>query len=152
MNTTAPTRTELITILLQNYEDVLNGLRDRKGDGEHLPLMCAAWNHPAYQQLERQLRRLKLEKPHLYRHLAGTYLHPEHQRTMTCPRCKASYRPWKYPSLHSHGRRAVALVPTITRRIHPTINATLAQEGVAWIAQHWHGHIELPTELRHLAA
>ena len=73
MNHTTLTRPELITILLANYEDVLNGLRDTKGDGVHLPLMCAAYNSPAYRQLERQLHALRTQEPTLYRHLAGTH-------------------------------------------------------------------------------
>lgn len=43
----ADRREEVITTLLEWYVDVLNGVRDGIGDDPtHLPLMCAAWNHP----------------------------------------------------------------------------------------------------------
>lgn len=146
------TRHEQLVILLDNYEDVINGLRDRKGNGDHIPLMCAAWNTPTYQQLERLLRQLKRQEPNLYRHLAGTYIHPEHQRTMTCPTCRKHYPPWKYPSLHTHGRRTTALVPRITRRIPNNISPHQTRNAIHWLDQHWQGPIELPAELQHLAA
>jgi len=50
------TRRERIVVLLDNYTDVEAGLRDRKGeDVLHLPLMCKAWNHPSYRELDRLL-------------------------------------------------------------------------------------------------
>jgi hypothetical protein len=50
----ASPRRERIELLLTHYVNVVTGLRDK---GEHIPLMCAAWNSPGYQELERQLPR-----------------------------------------------------------------------------------------------
>jgi len=61
------TRRERSVVLLDNYTDVGAGLRDRKGeDVLHLPLMCRAWNHPSYRELDRLLGRLKDERHRLY--------------------------------------------------------------------------------------
>jgi hypothetical protein len=150
--TNPPTRTELLLILIHNYEDVLNGLRDSKGTGEHLPLMCAAWNHPAYQQLERCLSELRHQHPNLYWHLHHTHIWGHHQTVMQCPRCETTYRPWNHPGHHTHGRKHITLQPRIIRTRHPLAKPQLATQAIGWINQHWQGPIILPLELQHHAA
>jgi hypothetical protein len=44
---------ERIAFLLEHYADVLADLYDDRSGGESVRLMCSAWNHPSYQELER---------------------------------------------------------------------------------------------------
>lgn len=150
--TSRPTKTQLITILLQHYEDVLNGLRDTKGTGEHIPLMCAAWNHPAYQQLEQHLRTLKHQQPVLYWHLAETHIRPAHRKVMQCPHCHRLHPAWNHPGHHTHGRRTIQLVPRIIRATRTDLDPNYCHQAIQWISQRWHGPVTLPEELAHLAA
>jgi hypothetical protein len=61
------TRRERIAFLLEHFHDVLAGVRDRGSGGEHVPLMCRAWNAPGYQELERLLPLLGSSARPLYR-------------------------------------------------------------------------------------
>lgn len=79
-------RHETIRVLLDNYEDVLNGFRDTRGDGEHIPLMCAAFNHPSYRQLTRLLLKLRAQHPDWHHQLVARYLWAPHQRRMVEPK------------------------------------------------------------------
>lgn len=146
------TRHELIIILLESYEDVLNGLRDHQGNGEHIPLMCAAYNTPAYQQLIRQLHTMRTHQPSLYWHLAETYIRPVHRKAMQCPHCHRLHPAWNHPGHHTHGRRHVQLVPRIIRQPRTDVNPTTCHQATTWLDHHWHGTITLPKELQHLAA
>ena len=144
------TRAQTIRLLLDNYEDVLSGLRDTKGTGDHLPLMCAAWNHSSYRQLTHLLLELRAAQPRPYHHLVARYLWAPHQRRMVCAVCLATYPHWQHPTHHTHGRRNVTLTATISRAPGP--DPTQVTTAVAWLASHWHGRPSLPPELAHLAA
>ena len=85
------TRRERIAFLLTHLEDVRFGVRDRGASGEHIPLMCAAWNAPGYQELERLLPLLRAERPRLASHLLEAYFAPKRQ-VLQCPRCRGSCR------------------------------------------------------------
>ena len=66
---------------------LFNGLRDRLGTGDHIPLMCRSWNKPAqgYPELERLRLELRRLEPHLYWHLAETYFRPEFEAGASVP-------------------------------------------------------------------
>jgi hypothetical protein len=83
-------RRERIAFLLAHYSDVLAGVRDRGLGGDHLPLMCSAWNHPSYQELERLLPLLGYDMRRLYRAVMGTYVYPRFVCRAVCPRCGLS--------------------------------------------------------------
>jgi hypothetical protein len=81
------TRQERIAFLLEHFHDVLAGVRDKGLGGEHVPLMCRAWNAPSYQELERLLPLLSVEARPLYRALVGMYVYPRFVRRAVCPKC-----------------------------------------------------------------
>jgi hypothetical protein len=145
------TQRERITILLEHYTDVEAGMRDRKGTGDHIPLMCAAYNHPSYQQLIHQLKQLRQHHRHLYWHLQQTYLTGQHRRVLHCPRCSTTLPTWSHVSYHQHGRTIVAVVPRTIRVVHPRVHRAHVDTAIAWIDTHWHGTAFLPDELLPLA-
>jgi hypothetical protein len=104
------TRRERIVVLLDNYTDVEVGLRDRKGDAEHLPLMCRAWNHPSFRELDRLLGVMKDKRHPLYWHLSMTYFHARLRRVNVCPRCRSVMPSWHSANFHKHGHSNVAVV------------------------------------------
>src|SRR3972149_6142716 len=92
VETSELTRRDQIAVLLHHYRDVLEGLADVDPEacercptfcGSHdcerfgcvneafLALMCPAWNHPSYRQLERLRGELARQEPRLNRHLMG---------------------------------------------------------------------------------
>jgi hypothetical protein len=145
------TQRQRIITLLEHYTDVEAGLRDTKGTGEHIPLMCAAFNHPSYQQLGHQLRRLRLQHRHLYWHLDQAYLTNTRRRVLHCPRCQTNLPSWSTVSYHQHGRTIVAVVPRVIRIVHPNVHQTHVDAAIAWIDNHWRGVAFLPDELIPLA-
>jgi hypothetical protein len=148
-------RHERIVLLLDNYVDVLHGLRDRIGSGEHLPLMCRAFNKPrlGYPELERLRLQLRVEQPRLYWHLAETYFRPERRRILQCPRCRGVMPTWHSAHFHKHGHQNVAVVPRVLKVIHPGVNSERVEEAIAWLDEHW---LEpgpfVPDELKAMAA
>ena len=110
VESSAVTRRERIAFLLAHYSDVLAGVRDRGLGGEHLPLMCSAWNHPSYQELERLLPLLGYDMRPLYRAVMGMYVHPRFVRRAVCPRCGPVSAPGNVGELHRHNHRSVVLV------------------------------------------
>ena len=126
-------------VLLDNYVDVVNGLRDRLGTGDHIPLMCRSWNKPAqgYPELERLRLELRRLEPHLYWHLAETYFRPESRRVHQCPRCRGVMPVWHSANFHRHGHTNVAVVPRVLRTISPAVQAHLVERGITWLDEHW---------------
>jgi hypothetical protein len=61
------TRHERLAFLLEHFHDVLAGFRDKGDGGEHIPLMCRAYNSPAYRELERLLPLLRADAGPLYK-------------------------------------------------------------------------------------
>ena len=71
---------------------MLAGVRDQGSGGEHLPLMCSAWNAPGYQEFERLLPILRLTARPLYRAVVGVYVYPRFVRRAVCRSVAASGR------------------------------------------------------------
>ena len=133
-------RRERILVLLDNYVDVVNGLRDRSGDGVHVPLMCRAWNKPAlgYPELERLRTLLRSERPTLHRHLAQRYLITHSTRRVNhCPRCKTEMAPWSSVNFHRHGGQNVAIQPKVIRLIPGWVQEPLVQQAIEWLDERW---------------
>lgn len=135
----ALTRTERILLLLDNYVDVVNGLRDKQGTGEHIPLMCRAWNAPTlgYPELERLRLRMQDEQPHLYWHLAESYFRPASRRVLQCPRCRGVMPTWWSGNFHKHQHSNVAVVPRVIRIIDEGVKPVLVAAAVAWLDAEW---------------
>ena len=144
------TRRERIVVLLENYLDVVHGLRDRLGTGEHIPLMCRAWNKPkqGYPELERLLLNLKLERKDLHRHLAEKYARSPQRRVLVCPRCRGVMPTWSSVHFHKHGHTNVAVVPRVLRVVPGWVEEERIEEAVGWLDERWHGEPFLPDELR----
>ena len=147
-----PSRRELIVVLLDNYVDVeAQGMRDQRGDGEHLPLMSRCWNHPSYRELDRLLGRMKDERTHLYWHLAETYFRATHRRVLQCPRCRGVMPAWSSVSFHKHGHSSVAVVPKVIRVVQVGVRVPVVEDGVTWLERNWQGEVFLPDELMAVA-
>ena len=145
------TRQERILVLLENYMDVVNGLRDRKGSGEHLPLMCRPWNKPAlgYPELQRLLDLLKVEQREMYRHLSQKYAHSPQRRVLQCPRCQGVLPTWSSHNFHKHGHQNVAVVPRVLRVVPGWVKEERIQAAIEWLDGHWSGAGPfLPDELK----
>jgi len=143
-------RRERIVVLLENYVDVVEGLRDRIGAGEHIPLMCRAWRVPrqGYPELDHQLGVMKVLAPTLYWHLAHTYFHSTRRRVLQCPRCSATMPTWHGKHFHKHGHSNVAVVPRVVRVVHPSVEIRSVDDAVDWLEQSWRGAVFVPDELR----
>jgi hypothetical protein len=144
------TRREKIVVLLENYLDVVNGLRDRLGSGDHLPLMCRAYNRPkqGYPELEHLLGRLKLEERELHRHLAEQYARAPMRRVLVCPRCRGIQPTWSSVNFHKHGHSNVAVVPRVIRVVPAWVEQQKIELAIVWLDEQWHGEPFLPDELR----
>lgn len=145
------TRRERIVFLLENYLDVLQGIQDGAGlgDGDVLALMCRAWNHRSYRELEALRKRMRDEEPFTYWHLAETYFRCTFRRVKVCadPKCSAEAPPWTDAPFHKHGRRHVPFIPGITRVVSLAVNTDRVAEGIAWLDEHWHGEPFIPDDL-----
>ena len=67
---------ERIAFLLEHFHDVLAGVRDRGLGGEHVPLMCRAWNAPCTRSSSGELPLLCVEARPLYRAVVGQFVYP----------------------------------------------------------------------------
>lgn len=147
--TTTHTRRELIVVLLENYNDVEAGLRDVRGDGEHIPLMCRPWNQPrqGYPELDHQLGVMREQAPHLYWHLAETYFRATHRRVLQCPRCRGVMPSWSSANFHKHGHTNVAVVPRVIRVVRAGVRAPIVEDAITWLERNWRGDPFIPDEL-----
>jgi len=144
------TKTERIVMLLEWYVDVeAQGMRDgRSSDGEHLPLMSRAWNHPSYRELDRLLDLMRREQRHLYWHLSQTYLYSTKRRVLECPRCRSVVPSWYSGGyFHKHGNSNVAIVPKVVSVIHKDVRSNHVGRAIAWLEEQWIGEPFLPDEL-----
>jgi len=144
-------RRERIVVLLENYVDVESGMRDRRGSGEPLPLMCRAWRVPrqGYPELDHQLNEMRNQAPTLYWHLAHTYFYAPRRRVLQCQRCKAVMPSWqKTTHFHKHGHSNVAVVPRVVRVTHPSVQTKSVDEAVDWLERSWRGAGFIPDELK----
>ena len=138
-----------IVALLEHYTDVVEGLRERLGEGEHMPLMCRAWRVPSqgYPELDHQLGLMRSTAPTLYWHLSQTYFHATHRRVLCCPRCRAVLPAWSSTSFHRHGHDTVAVVPRVVRITSPNVQVRSVEDAVDWLERHWRGEVFVPDEL-----
>jgi hypothetical protein len=141
------TRRERIVVLLDNYVDVEAGLRDLKGESEHIPLMCRAWNHPSYRELDRLLGVMKDERHHLDWHLSNTYFHAPRRQVKMCPRCRAVMPSWHSANFHKHGHSNVAVVPRVVRVVDTRVQDERVEEAVGWLEAEWKGEPYVPDDL-----
>jgi hypothetical protein len=145
-------RRERIILLLDNYVDVVNGLRDRLGNGEHIPLMCRAFNHPSYRELERLRILMRDTEGGMYWHLTRTYFNGEKRRVLQCPRCQGTMPAWSSVNFHKHGRTNVAVVPRVLRVYPQGVRQARVNDAVAWLDEHWVGEPFIPDDLLAAAA
>lgn len=135
------TRSERIIVLLENYIDVVYGLRDEHGDGVHVPLMCKPWNRPklGYPELERLRVRMQSERPDLYWHLREVYLTTATRRVLVCthPRCEVTYPANVRIDFHNHGRHPVPVLPKIIRMSSPNVDVEQLGLAVEWLNEQW---------------
>jgi hypothetical protein len=142
------TRRERIAFLLENFHDVLAGVRDRGSGGDHIPLMCRVWNHPSYQELERLLPLLGVDARPLYRAVVGTFVYPRFVRRAVCPRCGTVKPPGLVGELHAHkGRRSAAFVPRMTRVPLYPVEPADVDGAIGWLEENWRGDVYVPDEL-----
>ena len=138
-----------IVILLENYNDVEAGLRDRGSDGEHLPLMCRPWRVPrqGYPELDHQLGVMKDLAPTLYWHLANIYFTATSRRVLECPRCRSVVPTWSTVNFHKHGHTNVAVVPRVIRVPQSPVSTRSVDDAIDWLSANWRGEVFLPDEL-----
>ena len=148
---TTVTQRETIEFLLTHYTDVINGIYPEPRTHDGPTLMCRAWNHPAYQQLEHLRLELRRQHPKLHWHLAETYIRPIQRRTAYCQRCHQHAPSSHIGHVHTHGRRTTALIPRIQRIISPLVRPVLVAEAIDWIQFRWQGEPQIPDDLRGLA-
>lgn len=142
-------RRERIDFLLTHLEDVREGVRDLpSGGGENIPLMCRAWNSPAYQEIERLLPHLRAEHPRLATHLLDRYFSPRRQ-VKACPRCDSTVPAWSSVNFHRHAGKNVAVVPRVLRMTSPNLRPELVTLAIAWLDKRWRGDLGvfIPDEL-----
>lgn len=149
------TRREKILVLLDNYLDVINGLRDVSlGDG--VIGMCRSWNFPpnGYPELERLRVLLRDNMPVCYWHLAETYFRGEAKPARVCPHCWDSLKrrdefwaPHAGPDFHRHAGRSVATVIRPVRRVSAAVDPRLVSEAVDWLEERWTGEPFIPDDV-----
>ncbi len=141
------TRQERIRFLLEHLEDVRAGVRDRGSEsGEHLPLMCRAWNTPSYRELERLLSPLRKTRPDLAWHLSGTFF-ARRRRVNVCPRCLGQTAAWSSINFHKHGGKNVALAPRVLRVVSNQVRPEVVEAAIVWLDERWRGGVFVPDEL-----
>ena len=141
------TRRERIGFLLAHYHDVLVGLWDDRAGGSSVPLMCSAWNHRSYQELERLLPLLAAASPPVHRAVVAWYVYPRFVRRAWCPRCGQAAPPEHISGLRRHGQRTVALTPKMVRQPPYRVDERLLPLAVAWFDREWRGGVFVPAEL-----
>lgn len=128
---------QLIPILLHHYRDVCEGIyRDPQGEDDvGKDLMCATWNHPAYQELERLLAIMHERWPRLRQALRQRFERYEELRVAWCKRCGA-HPAWHVGRIHSHPPgRSIALRPRVVRVYAE--DARYVDDAIAFLEEHW---------------
>ena len=139
-------RKESIAVLLEHYRDVLDGIPDRehRGSDDLLALMCPAWNHRSYQQLERRLRDLKAERPKLHAKLETRYLRYTERRVAWCKRC-GEHPASHVGNVHRHPPgRSVSLKPKMLRVLPRNDDPAGVAQALDWLEARWVGRADLP--------
>lgn len=154
-------RFEHLATLLEHYQDVLDGIQDGEssfdGPGDGLALMCEAWNHPAYQQLERLRIVLGSEEPALYWQLAEVYFRAPRKRVAVCPRCgrESVPRVEEYPGASAlgygsckHGSDRVKLQPVVKRVVSAAVEPVIVVLAIQWLEERWAGGVFVPEDVQ----
>jgi hypothetical protein len=146
------TRRERITFLLEHFHDVLAGVRDKGLGGEHVPLMCRAWNGVSYQELERLLLLLSADARPLYRAVVGLYVYPRFVRRAVCPKAVPS-KPTLVGELHFHqNRKSATFIARMVRVPLYPVEQRDVDAAIVWLDEHWRGGVFVPDELLPLVA
>jgi hypothetical protein len=133
--------------LLENFQDVQAGVRDRGSGGDHIPLMCKAWNHPSYQEIERLLPLLSVAALPLYRAIVGLYVYPRFVRRAVCPKCGTVKLPNLVGELHIHqNRKTATFIARMTRLPLYRVRPRDVDDAIVWLDDHWRG-VFVPDEL-----
>lgn len=153
-------RQEIISTLLEWYEDVLNSWHDGRGNGDYGYPMCnAVYNHPSYRELERLLVELRSTDPAVYWNVAQRYLYAPTKVVLRCSSCgpkpdkpeAALLHPLDEPQppfgverFHRHGWNVVTLRPQKVRAPSLAIDPRLVAAGISWLDEHWVGEPFVP--------
>ncbi len=147
-------RRDRILILLEHYVDVIEGIYDAsKGDDDGiLALMCRAWNHPSYRELERLRLQMRDTEPAHYWHLAETYFRPERRRIAVCPKCQRETPARLIGELCNHGKKhsqTATMVPLMLRVVHRDVDPKMLAQAIDWLNWKWtRGDASIPDDLR----
>jgi hypothetical protein len=96
--------------------------------------MCAAWNSPGYQELERLVALLAAEVRPLYRAVVAMYVYPRFVRRAVCPRCGHVTSPAAVGELHRDGhRKSTAYVARMVWVPLYPIEERRLSDAVAWL-------------------
>lgn len=131
-------RREQIERLLWHYRDVCEGIYDDvDGTGEPTSFMCVAWNHPAYQELERLLHVMHERWPRLRQAVRVRYERYSEKRVAWCKKCGA-HPAWHSGRVHRHPPgRSIALKPHVVRIYSADDSALLVDDATDWLVAHW---------------
>lgn len=141
-------RREVLVALLENYLEVLPGLRDSEGGDGTGTFASSIWQTPQYRELEKLRLRLRAEEPRLYWHLAETYFRCQERRVMRCThsvegrRCPhavpvVSYQRARTLPVHVHSGRRYKLTPALVKVVSPKVDALLVGEAIEWLLERW---------------
>ena len=152
------TRRDRITLLLEYLVDVEHGLpeRDPVPQDDILALMCKAWNHESYRQLDRLLRVLWERWPDLHLALVRRYCRFEERRVAWCRKCGAYEHADRVGKSHYTsvvagkklycriGNVTVELLPRIRRVPWETWDVLRVERALEWLELHWTGEADIP--------
>ena len=167
-------REEIVSTLLEWYEDVLNSWNDGLGAGDYrYPRLCPAYNHPSYKELDRLLDVMRSEIPVTYWNISQRYLYAPSKVVMRCPRCGPSPnrieaslihprdvpRPSGNEKLICSGRRRENRLhgPELMRPVKVRIPSRAVRpdeirSGISWLAENFAIEPTIPNfEARHAA-
>jgi hypothetical protein len=152
------TRQDRLTILLEFYRDVENGLHDynlRSENGTPIFGMGPAWHHPSYRRLRQLLPKLASKLPIPYWHVAEMYLRwrpNDARRIAFCPGCKRQFPSGKIGEVHKHGAKTSTLLPRIEKLVSQAILLELVGRGIEWLDESWEGGVFIPDEVQQVLA
>lgn len=164
-------RRERVLTLLEFYRDVLEGLRERGPVcvgppdvcGERdcrrlgvcvesdnvLAMMCEAYNHPSYRELERLLGVLRVREPLLWRALWQRFVGYVERRRARCAVC-GDHPASAVGKVHRGCRRkgrTVTLRAVTVREFPPGFDAAAAERAVDWLVESWRGPVVVPPDV-----
>ena len=147
-------RRAAIETLLHHYRDVLEGIpdKDRRASDDLLALMCPAWNHRSYRQLERRLEQLKAERPVLHAKVVTRYLRYSERRVAWCKKC-GEHPASQVGDVHRHPPgRSVSLKPKLIRVLPDNDDPAGVELALDWLEARWVGRADLPRSVFEIEA